>query len=148
MRRILIIAAVAWVVLFAVGVDLLHCFLILAAVIAVGVGIEALGAQPAEPADLEPLRVPYRMSMIRSFAVPNVRRSDPVGGTAGSWAATVCRQALIDFPGDPVLAPLADRETADWRYLTQTQLVEMLDRIDQLTATAATSTNPARAQPR
>jgi len=135
MKRTLAIAAGAMAVLFVIGVDLLHCILLGAGVITVGLLVQAM--QPVEEAaEPDPLPVPYTTTLLRPLTFTDPRSADPLGDTAGRRAWQVCHQATIDFPDDPELGRFADRAPDEWRFLEQRELVRLLDRVDELTRTA------------
>lgn len=136
MKVTLAIAAGAMALLFVVGVDVLHCVLIGAVVITVGLLATSMDAVEMFP-EPDPLPIPYATTLLRSLTFSNPRSTDPIGDTAARGAVQVYDQAMIDFPGDPVLVRHADRPANEWRFLGQRDLVTILDRVDQLESARA-----------
>ncbi len=141
MKVFLAVALGLMVLLFVLGVDVLHCVLIGAVVITLG--LLAVSMQPVEARpEPDPLPIPYATTLLRSLTFSNPRSADPIGDTAARSVLQVYDQAMIDFPGDPVLGQHADRPPDAWRFLEQRRLVALLDRVDQLESARAT---PGRA---
>lgn len=132
MRRTAVVAAALAVVLFVVGVDLLHCLVIAAVVLTVGLLVTSLAPVELVP-DPDPLPIGYTTTLLRSITFTDPRSTDPLGEAAGRRACQVYDLAAAQFPDDPVLAGYRDRPPQEWRFLAQRDLVRLLDRIDALT---------------
>lgn len=132
MKRTAVIAVALAAVLFVIGVDLVHCLVIVAVGLTVGLMITSLTPVEVVP-EPDPLPIGYPTTLLRSITFTDPRSADPLGEAAGRRALQVYTEAAAQFPDDPELARYRDRPPEEWRFLAQRDLVRMLDRIDQLT---------------